>query len=170
MDRWLAMTIVLVLAGASAAPALAQQKRTYYYHPVTREGLQQSSSTHNVYRNRDEDEFQSADDAVEDDGRPLQRKRYTYTPVRRDRHLYSPYRYQPNVRYPTPQGHRSGIWWGVGNRLPSVYYAPMYLIDHQRYRLPPPPSGFRWVRVENDVYLVNSASGVVRDALYQLFY
>jgi Ni/Co efflux regulator RcnB len=36
--------------------------------------------------------------------------------------------------------------------------------------LPEPPQGFRWVRVENDVYLVNSASGVIRDALYQMFY
>jgi Ni/Co efflux regulator RcnB len=169
MERWLAMTLVLVAAGIPAVPASAQHK-SYYYRPVTREAQQQrSSSTHNVYRNPDEDEFQS-EDQTGDDGRPLERKRFTYTGVRRDRHLYSPYRYQPNVRYPRPQGHRSGIWWGVGNRLPSVYYGPTYVIDYQRYRLPPPQPGFRWVRVENDVYLVHSASGLVRDALYQLFY
>ena len=44
------------------------------------------------------------------------------------------------------------------------------MIDHARYRLPIPPVGYRWVRVENDAYLVQSASGQIRDALYQLFY
>ena len=159
MKRCLAVSIVLMCAATAAWPALAQHK-SYYYRPVTRDNFTHSSSTANVFRDEDEDGI--------DDRK--QRKRYTYTPVHRDRHRYSPYRYQPNVRYPRPSGHQSGIWWGVGNRLPSVYYAPMYVVDHQRYRLPVPPAGFRWVRVENDVYLVQSASGLIRDAIYQLFY
>jgi Ni/Co efflux regulator RcnB len=166
MDSRLSVAIALVLAVAAAAPARAQHK-TYYYRPVTRDAYQHSSSsTHNVYRNPEEDEFPDDPETTQNP----QRKRYTYTAVHRDRHLYSPYRYQPSVRYPQPQGHHSGIWWNVGNRLPSAYYAPIYVVDFRRYRLPAPPTGFRWVRVENDVYLVHSSSGLIRDAVYQLFY
>jgi Ni/Co efflux regulator RcnB len=163
MARWLAMTLMCVLAAVAALPAHAQHK-TYTYRAVTRDTWPHSST--NTVRNPDEDEF--PDDP--DTDRNVERKRYTYTPVHRDRHRYSPYRYQPNMRYPSPQGHHSGVWWNVGNRLPAVYYGPMYVVDYQRYRLPIPPAGFRWVRVENDVYLVHSASGLIRDALYQLFY
>jgi Ni/Co efflux regulator RcnB len=159
MKSLLRPTLLCLLAASAAAPALAQHK-TYYYRPVTREA-QYSSSTSNVYRRNDGEEA-----SAEARGKT----RYTYTPHYRDRHLYSPYRYQPATRYPQPPGHRSGVWWGVGSRLPAVYYAPAYVIDYQRYRLPTPPAGFRWVRVENDVYLVHSASGLVRDALYQMFY
>jgi Ni/Co efflux regulator RcnB len=156
---WFSCVLVLALA----APAHAQ-KKTYYYHPVTKDSFQHSS-TAEAWRDEDGD---GVNDATQ--RRVPERTRYTYTPVYRDRHLYSPYRYQPTVRYPEPPGHRSGSWWGVGSRLPSVYYAPKYVIDYRRYRLPPPLDGQRWIRVENDVYLVNSASGQIRDALYQLFY
>jgi Ni/Co efflux regulator RcnB len=151
---------------AMALPALASpaaQKKNYYYHPVTKDSYQHSSNE--AWRDEDGD---GVNDARQRN--VPQRTRYHYTPVYRDRHLYSPYRYQPAVRYPQPPGHQSGSWWGVGNRLPAAYYAPKYVIDYRRYRLPPPSEGQRWVRVENDVYLVNSASGQIRDALYQLFY
>lgn len=163
MVRWQSAVLVLVL-GAGAAASVQAQKRTYYYRPVTRDTYTHQSSTANVWRDEDGD---GVNDVYQ---RVPERKRYTYSPVHRDRHLYSPYRYQPNNRYPQPSGHRTGIWWTVGSRLPSAYYGPNYVVDYRRYRLPPPPSGFRWVRVENDVYLVHSASGLVRDALYQLFY
>ena len=168
MVRWQSAVLLLVLGACAAGSVQAQgaTKKSYYYRPVTRDNYTHSSSTRNVWRDED-------GDGVNDNDRTRrvpERTRYTYSPVYRDRHLYSPYRYQPNHRYPQPQGHRQGIWWNVGSRLPSVYYGPNYVVDFRRYRLPPPPSGFRWVRVENDVYLVHSASGLVRDALYQLFY
>jgi Ni/Co efflux regulator RcnB len=158
-----AASLWCLLACAFVAPAHAQgaHKKTYYYHPVTKETITRSSQE----PFRDEN-----GDGVNDASQSRTKTRYTYTPNYRDRHLYSPYRYQSKTRYPEPAGHRSGSWWGVGNRLPAVYYGPSYLVDHHRYRLPEPPQGFRWVRVENDVYLVNSASGVIRDALYQMFY
>ena len=43
-------------------------------------------------------------------------------------------------------------------------------MDFRRYRLPPPPGGFKWVRVENDVYLAAAATGIIRDVLYEFFY
>jgi Ni/Co efflux regulator RcnB len=163
MDRRLAAMLVALLGTGVALPALAQH-RSYYYRPVTKDSYTHQSSTSTVWRDEN-------GDGINDSEQHLSvRKKYTYTPVYRDRHLYSPYRYQPNNRYPQPQGHRSGVWWSVGNRLPAEYYAPVYVVDFRRYRLPPPPDGFRWVRVENDVYLVHSASGLIRDALYQLFY
>ena len=161
--KWRSVVLVLVLGAGMALPALAQHK-SYYYRPVTKESFQHSSSTNNVWRDED-------GDGINDNVRRVpERKRYTYSPVYRDRHLYSPYRYQANNRYPRPDGHRNGAWWSVGTRLPATYYAPGNAVDYRRYRLPTPPSGFRWVRVENDVYLVHSSSGVIRDALYQLFY
>ena len=162
MFRWQTAIVVLV-PGAGAAQCAQAQKKTYYYRPVTRENYTHQSSTANVWRDED-------GDGINDLRQVPERKRYTYTPVYRDRHLYSPYRYQPNTRYPQPEGHRTGVWWSVGNRLPAVYYAPGYSVDYRRYKLPMPPEGFRWIRVENDVYLVHSSSGLIRDALYQLFY
>jgi len=154
--------LCLCTAIAFAAPAAAQQKKTYYYHQVTKESFRHSS-TAEVWRDED-------GDGVNDARQPPKRTTYHYTPVYRDRHLYSPYRYQSNTRYSHPQGFKSGSWWGVGNRLPAAYYAPSYSVDYKRYRLPEPQTGYRWVRVENDVYLVHSSSGLIRDALYQLFY
>ena len=156
------VSFACVLALALSAPAFAQ-KKNYYYTPVTKDSHTRSSTE--AWRDENRDGVNDAEQRS-----VPQRTRYHYSPVYRDRHLYSPYRYQPAVRYPQPEGHRTGSWWGVGSRLPSVYYAPRYTVDHRRYRLPQPPSGQRWIRVENDVYLVNSASGQIRDALYQLFY
>jgi Ni/Co efflux regulator RcnB len=149
---------------AAVTPPAAAQKKTYYYNPVTKESFKHSS-TAEVWRDEDGD---GVNDAGQE--RVPHKTRYGYTPNYRDRHLYSPYRYQPNVRYPKPPGHQNGTWWNVGNRLPAVYYAPNYMIDYARYRLPVPPAGFRWVRVEKDAYLVHSSSGQIRDALYRLFY
>jgi hypothetical protein len=77
-----------LLAVAMATPAAAQ-KKTYYYHPVTKESFTHSS-TGDVWRDEDGDGVNDAHQS-----RVPQRTRYTYTPVYRDRHLYSPYRYQP---------------------------------------------------------------------------
>jgi Ni/Co efflux regulator RcnB len=162
MNKLLAVPLLCLAALAFAGPAGAQQKKTYYYHQVTKETYRHSS-TAEVWRDEDGDGVNDADQA-------RRKTSYYYTPHYRDRHLYSPYRYQPNTRYSQPAGHKSGSWWGVGSRLPAVYYGPNYMVDFRRYRLPEPKSGDRWVRVENDVYLVNSASGQIRDALYALFY
>ena len=163
MKRKSTLPFLCLCALALAMPAAAQyKKKTYYYHPVTKETFRHSS-TAEVWRDED-------GDGVNDATQPPRRKVYTYTPHYRDRNLYSPYRYQPNTRYTPPPGERGGSWWGVGSRLPSAYYAPNYVVDYRRYRLPVPQDGYRWVRVENDVYLVHSASGTIRDALYALFY
>lgn len=73
------------------------------------------------------------------------------------------------MRYVYPRGHRH-YDWHIGYRLPSAYYARPYYIDYRYYRLPPPPYGYQWVRIDNDVVLVALASGLIADILYDLFY
>jgi Ni/Co efflux regulator RcnB len=59
------------------------------------------------------------------------------------------------------QGYRRGM------RAPAVYMQPRYYVnDYRRYRLSAPPRGYRWVRPENDRYLlVEVASGLISQAL-----
>lgn len=79
------------------------------------------------------------------------------------------YRYRPTVRYVYPPGYRA-YRWQVGHRLPPAYYGRPYYVDYRHYRLPPPPYGHRWVRVDRDVVLVAIATGLVLDVLYDLYY
>ena len=64
-------------------------------------------------------------------------------------------------RYVRPSGYyyRS---WRYGDHLPRSYYGRRYIVnDYYAYRLRPPPRGYHWVRVDNDVVLAAIASGMV---------
>ena len=43
--------------------------------------------------------------------------------------------------------------YSYGTRLPTGYWGSSYYVDYQPYGLAPPPQGYRWNRVGNDVYL-----------------
>jgi Ni/Co efflux regulator RcnB len=105
------------------------------------------------------------------DGRRYDVSRYSRHNDRRwnGNHWYPQYRYRAPVRYVYPRGYRS-YQWRVGSRLPSNYYGSNYYVDYNAYRLPPPPYGYNWVRVDRDVVLVSIASGLIRDILYGLYY
>lgn len=64
-------------------------------------------------------------------------------------------------------GHRKA--WDRGERIPTVYLAPRYVIeDYRVYRLAPPPQGMVWVRPYPDAreyYLVQLATGLVSRVL-----
>lgn len=79
------------------------------------------------------------------------------------RHVYPAPAY-----YVRPRGYRPHRW-GHGHYLPRAYYGPTYYVDYRPYRLAPPPYGHRWVRVDNDVLLVALTTGLVADAVYDLF-
>jgi len=53
--------------------------------------------------------------------------------------------------------------WKKGERLPSSYYtvSRYYIVEPARYRLAPPPPGYRWVLVDGDAYLVRRDNGLV---------
>ncbi len=88
---------------------------------------------------------------------------------RRDDRRYWQHRYQGG-RYVPPRGyyHRH---WGHGDRLPRAYYGRQYIVyGYRSYNLYDPPRGYRWVRVRNDVFLTAIATGIVLDAVYNLYY
>jgi len=65
-----------------------------------------------------------------------------------------------------PPGHAKKIW-GKGEYLPHEY-REIYFDDWARYDLRPAPRGYRWVRVEDDVYLAEVASGLITDVVIDL--
>jgi len=71
-------------------------------------------------------------------------------------------------RYVTPRDYRY-VRYASGARLPQGYYGSVYYVDYQPYGLAPPPQGYRWNRVGNDVYLVSIRDGLISQAVYSLF-
>jgi Ni/Co efflux regulator RcnB len=82
---------------------------------------------------------------------------------------WAPQRYAAPVRYVYPAGYRSYAW-RVGERLPPSYRGSMYYVDYRPYGLAPPPYGYHWVRVGNDVVLMAIATGIIAEVLHDIFY
>ena len=83
------------------------------------------------------------------------------------RHHYARRSYA-GPRYYEPRGYRY-TRWTYGSRLPRGYWGDSYYIDYRPYGLAPPPRGYRWNRVGNDVYLVSVRDGLIAEAIYSLF-
>lgn len=108
------------------------------------------------------------------DWRHDRRDDYRHRYSRHDDRRWSGYHWRPEYRYRAPRyvypsGYR-GYRWQVGHRLPPAYYGRPYYVDYRHYRLPPPPYGYHWVRVDRDVVLVAVATGLILDVLYGLYY
>ena len=71
-------------------------------------------------------------------------------------------------RYIAPRDYRY-VRYDSGARLPQGYYGDSYYVDYQPYDLAPPPQGYRWNRVGNDVYMVSVRDGLIAQAVYSLF-
>jgi Ni/Co efflux regulator RcnB len=85
-------------------------------------------------------------------------------------HVYTTVQPYSGPAYVEPTGYHY-TRYVAGTSLPSGYYGdPYYISDYQTYSLPAPPDGYRWNRVGNDVYLVETTDGKVRDAVYDLFH
>ncbi|MEO8364783.1 MAG: RcnB family protein [Pseudoxanthomonas sp.] len=54
-----------------------------------------------------------------------------------------------------------------GDYVPMTYWEPRYYVnDYRSYRLAPPPRGYRWVRPQDDRYLlVEITTGLISQAL-----
>lgn len=76
---------------------------------------------------------------------------------------YTVERYNPPPRY---QARR----WQRGERLPPAYRQGAYVVDYNRYNLAPPPRGYNYVRVDNDVVLAAVATGVITSVIAGLLY
>jgi Ni/Co efflux regulator RcnB len=117
-------------------------------------------------RNDDRRHARRHDDRRYDDRRDWKRRDW-------DRHYgfnhYDGRRYR-GAYYVRPSGYyyRS---WRYGDHLPRGYYSRRYIVDdYYSYRLRPPPRGYHWVRVDNDVVLAAIASGIVVSAVYGIFH
>ena len=84
-------------------------------------------------------------------------------------HGWSGSRYRSTSRYYHPRGHHLRSWY-VGLLLPRVYYAPSYYIDWRYYGLSSPPWGCEWIRISDDLLLVDLATGEVLDVLNNFWY
>jgi Ni/Co efflux regulator RcnB len=59
--------------------------------------------------------------------------------------------------------------WRRGERLPSDYLRTEYIVvEPRRYRLPPAPYGYRWVRVEDRYYLAQTRTGLIAQVIEAL--
>lgn len=70
--------------------------------------------------------------------------------------------------YRGPKGYY-GQRYHRGERLDAVYLRPVYRVDYRRYRLAPPPRGYEYIRVNNDVMLTAMATGVITAVLIDTF-
>ncbi len=65
-----------------------------------------------------------------------------------------------------PPGHAKKIW-SRGEYLPADY-RDHYFGDWRRYDLREAPPGYRWVRVDEDAYLTEVATGLIVEAMIGL--
>jgi len=74
-----------------------------------------------------------------------------------------------NKPYAMPPGQAKKMW-RRGERLPTSYVVDQryILASPQRYRLPPPPRGYRWVGVDGSAYLVQTETGLIREVIATL--
>lgn len=70
--------------------------------------------------------------------------------------------------YRGPKGYH-GQRFHRGERLAPAYRGAAYRVDYRRYNLAPPPRGYEYVRVNNDVVLTAIATGVITSVLMDMF-
>jgi Ni/Co efflux regulator RcnB len=95
---------------------------------------------------------------------------------RGDRNSYNRYPnrsygyYRDYDRHDYGRGYSGQRRWSRGERLPYGYYArDRWERDYWRYDLYDPRDGCGWVRSDGDALLVVLASGLVLDAVYDVF-
>jgi len=127
--------------------------------------------------NRDRDRYERSHDRRHDNrhGNRHDNRHDDRRYDRRDWDRYYGFRHHDGRRYqygryvrPSGYHYRS---WRYGDHLPRGYYSRRYIVnDYHVYHLRPPPRGYHYVRVDNDVVLAAIASGIVVSAIYGIFY
>lgn len=60
--------------------------------------------------------------------------------------------------------------WAYGEQLPRPFYVSRYWIaEYTQLGLTVPPGGYVWVRVDSDALMINMDSGIVLQAVYNIF-
>lgn len=160
MKKLTAWGVVAVLAASAfATPALARDEHRDH---------DRGAYGHRDDRDRHEHGRGDGHDGWRRDDRRDWRDDHRHDARRYDRRVYAPRVYRPPYVYVVPRGYAMQRW-RVGTRMPPPFYASRYYVDPYAYELRSPPRGYRWVRVDRDVYLVSIASGVIADVLYGIF-
>jgi len=74
------------------------------------------------------------------------------------------------VTYRRPPGYQVRHW-DRGHTLPASYRSSYYVVnDYQRYQLYAPRRDQRWVRVDNDAFLIQASTGLINVRVGNLFY
>lgn len=117
---------------------------------------------------RDHREWRHEDhDRRDRDGRDHDRGRWHREDHDRGRHRG--WRFN-DAGYRRPPGYRYRDW-RRGERLPSAYRAPEYVVTNPIiYHLAPPPPGYYWVRVDNNAVLAAIATGIVLNVAFHQFH
>ncbi|WP_406705682.1 RcnB family protein [Sodalis sp.] len=86
-----------------------------------------------------------------------------------DKNHNTPATHQASAQRGQPQGQRKASHaFHQGHALPRQYRAKQYQVDDWRARgLKAPPSGHRWVRVNNDYILIAITTGVITSIITQ---
>lgn len=176
------LTTTLLLAGAAAFPAAAKDNdhdgRRGHESPEAVADFR--DDRHDRRDERWDDRYDRREDRRDDrhDRRHDRHDRHdrghdAYRHAYREKHHGGRYwegqRHRASYRYVRPRGYQD-YTWRVGYRLPAPYYARSYYVDYRYYGLPAPRHGHHWVRIGADVVLVAIATGLVHDAMYDLFY
>jgi len=75
-----------------------------------------------------------------------------------------------HVRHHVPVRTRTVYVYRSGQYLPRTYYTQQtYYVTPTTYNLRPPPPGYEWVRVGNNVYLTQTSNGLIADVVANLF-
>ena len=86
-----------------------------------------------------------------------------------DRNVRKAERHYRAAAYHRPPGY-AYRHWNRGDRLPPAYRAERYRIhNYSAYRLPPPPRGYYYTRVDNDVVLTAAATGIIASVIVGMF-
>lgn len=163
----LALTTAVLLAGA-AGNASAQER----HHDRDRDGVSNRYDRHDDRAARDRDCDGVGNRYDRHDARNAHDRDCDGLGNRWDRNdgrrSHDARRSYAGPRYYGPRDYRSNHW-NVGSRLPPGYYGNDYYVDYRPYGLAPPPRGYRWNRVGNDVYLISARDAVIAEAVYNLF-
>lgn len=184
----IAIASALLLAGAAGSAAAQSyyyddgryydDHVVYYESDVDRDGVADRYDRYdNRYSRSDRRYLRDRDcDGVPDrydynDSRSVRDRDCDGVPNRFDRIDDRTYRARESYyapRYVAPYGYSSRTY-SVGSYLPRGYYDSIYYIDYRPYGLAPPPRGYSWVRVGNDVYLASARTGLIAEVIYSLF-
>lgn len=163
MKKILTAAIALTLLGSAGAASAQSYDRRDDRGPVRAE------QQYDRRDDRRDDRYDRRDDRRDDRyDRRDDRRDDRYEQRRENRYERRAERRYNAGRYHAPRGYQARNWHR-GERLPSQYRTAGYRVDYRTYRLAPPPRGYAYHRVGNDVVLTAVASGVIASVLIGLF-